>query len=626
VVAGSDLSCLLWLDATNVAPRHAEFVEDAGVVAVRPIPPAIITVNGQPVTDLRVLSDGDTVGIGEIRIRYRARIPWWSRYRAAIVSAGILVAGGLVGARWIAPGFRSPGEPPPAAPPQPEPESPHDSAPSPPRSNHGIAPTPPEIVVPSTAATDTSSTPHATAQASPAAPRESWVGQLLQAVATAPAPEATQSPQGVNLWTPKWTESPVTSAPTGPNSVPTSGVAVAAGQPSEPRHSDHSAFEQELNEAERALAATQWIEASNLVARVPTTDAGFARACRILAYIAEQRGDLSEAERWWTRVLSLTNGGRLYNEAVEALVRIAQANLEQAPPPLLDLAARTWTTEQAVVKRSLEQPPPLREDVVQALTARIVTARSVSDVVGRLPSPANVVSPTSSPPAPMRVASHAPDGARLEPALAQPGPIPTRTSGPTARVSSAPSASPGDALAKSAEPRASPRAAATAVVVRAYPPTLTAPLSVLPRVTIEQISVTRFPDDARWDELRLVEVVLRLAEGDIPDVSRVELEAVFFDRNETATVILPTRVAQGGGRIRLSGPPWHAGETRRFTLTYTVPAGGRARDRATLGFAMAYHGLRLRVYVNGQLTDEAARPTDLPRIPPAIAPSAASSR
>ncbi len=616
----------MWLDADNVALRHAEFVEDAGVVTVRPIPPAVITVNGQPVTDLRVLSDGDTVGIGEIRIRYRARIPWWSRYRAAIVSAGILVAGGLVGARWIAAIFRSSSELLHAVPPQPELESPHDSALSPPRSHRWVAPAPPEIVVPSTAATDTSSAPHATAQAIRTAPGESWVGQLLQVVATAPAPEGTQSPQGVNLWAPKWTEPAVTSAATGPSSVPTSGIAVAVGQPSEPRHSDHSAFEQELNEAERALAASQWIEASNLVARIPTTDAGYARACRILARIAEQRRDLSEAERWWTRVLSLTNGGPLYNEAVEALVRIAQANLEQAPPPLLDLAARTWTTEQAVVKRSLEQPPPLREDVVQALTARIVTARSVPDVVGPLPSPANVVSPTSSSPAPMRVASHAPHGDRFEPGLAQPGSIPTRTSAPTARVSSAPPGSSGDALAKSAEPRSSPRPAATAVVVRAHPPTLTVPMSSLPRVTVEQISVTRFPDDARWDELRLVEVVLRLAEGDIPDVSRVELEAVFFDRNETATVILPTRVGQGGGRIRLSGPPWHAGETRRLTLTYTVPAGGRARDRATLGFAMAYHGLRLRVYVNGQLTDEAARPTDLPQIPPAITPSAVSSR
>lgn len=93
ITLGRDLSCVLWMPDESLLPRHAELFLHEGKWFVRALAPeAAITVNGQTVAE-SVLSDGDTLTLGEVSLQWNLRK---RRIPLGIAMALFLLAGGLV--------------------------------------------------------------------------------------------------------------------------------------------------------------------------------------------------------------------------------------------------------------------------------------------------------------------------------------------------------------------------------------------------------------------------------------------------------------------------------------------------------------------------------------------------
>jgi hypothetical protein len=134
------------------------------------------------------------------------------------------------------------------------------------------------------------------------------------------------------------------------------------------------------------------------------------------------------------------------------------------------------------------------------------------------------------------------------------------------------------------------------------------PVSAEPRVRIADVAHHRFRENAEFQELRMLGIVLRSesgAEGFEPD--RVRVNVAFYDRDPASGEVLPTRAVAPDRPITVP-PPWAPGDEKTVTATYMVPHGLRPGG----GLSAEFYGYAVSVYYDGVLQDQSAKPQTLP--------------
>ncbi len=128
--------------------------------------------------------------------------------------------------------------------------------------------------------------------------------------------------------------------------------------------------------------------------------------------------------------------------------------------------------------------------------------------------------------------------------------------------------------------------------------------------SIEATEHTRFQESDDFDEMRVVEVQLKSADS-VREVASdsIRVDITFFDMDARTGRILPTRAVVSKPVIDGSAP-WRPGETRKVTGSYVVPKGFRGSE-TNAGRNEQFYGYVVRVYYNGTLQDEDARPVSL---------------
>jgi len=124
------------------------------------------------------------------------------------------------------------------------------------------------------------------------------------------------------------------------------------------------------------------------------------------------------------------------------------------------------------------------------------------------------------------------------------------------------------------------------------------------RVMVEDVSVQRFPDSSEYDEMRLLRLTLRARQTPPVEPSRLRVEILFFDEDLAGQGVVLTRAMTPTVVAHLA-LRWEADGTLAATAAYVVPAGFRKR------WPSRFHGYIARVYCDGTLEDEVARPLDL---------------
>jgi hypothetical protein len=275
-----------------------------------------------------------------------------------------------------------------------------------------------------------------------------------------------------------------------------------------------------------------------------------------LARIAEKRGNPQVAERLWTTILQNSAGDPLYDEAFKELIRLAELQLRNAPPPL---------TAPVPVP-----PVPAPVAVVAPAPSPVVTPRA----------------PTVEPPQPAA-------GVTSRPAVVVAPPVapePTTTARLVETVRPAPT-SPAPVVARLPAP------------VRPAAPQI-------PAVRIAKAEMTRFPAGEDREDFRVLQINLAADEARAAfPAERVTVSVVFYDRTSPTGEIAPSRFVLSRGRVPLTAGPWNPGDTRMVTVPYALP---KVSDAPA---AARFHGYRIRVYSGDRLSDELAKPATLPSLP-----------
>lgn len=659
--AGSDLSCQLWLSEGGVAPRHVTFEErDAGVL-VRPMEAGIaLRVNGDAIESERLLADGDTVEVGTVRIRYRARIHPLVQGLPILAGAAslILVAGGTAYGIWhyirhragldradlpiaAAPVVVVPEAPVTMDPPQlaamerigqsprptmtsattgAMPDAPAVQTPSapavvaPPASPPATTQAPPVRVEAPPAATITQKTEVATRPAPATVPETDLVESPAPPVvavppkpAASPAPAPAEPPisepvpQPMPPAPPVSTSAPVAvtavpvpvpaapepvPAPTPPPTPPPSPAVVpAVARPAvtniEPPLSRSVVA---LAQAEALLRAGSLEAAAEKAALAVAEDPRLMPARALQARIAERRGRSQEAERLWTLVLQNSAGAPLYDEAFKELVRLAELQMDQAPPPL------------TTVRTSA---PP---------------AHAVSPTPKAPAAPAPLVTATTAPPV-FRVPDHmtpiVEPGATPRGAQPAPAPSPPAPQASTVAPVAVPSPPPPQPVSRPSPPPPPPTPTPRPAPEPVRPPQQQpAPEVPPPSIRIASAEMTRFPPPSDQMDFRVLEVALSAGtEGSAFPSDRVSVEVVFYDRSEPPGRVFPSRIVPSRGRVTLAQGRWNPGETKSVVVPYAVAKAAAETDTTR------FHGFRVRVYTDGRLVQEQARPAGLPAAP-----------
>lgn len=119
-----------------------------------------------------------------------------------------------------------------------------------------------------------------------------------------------------------------------------------------------------------------------------------------------------------------------------------------------------------------------------------------------------------------------------------------------------------------------------------------------------RVQIHKFPDSGEYDEMRLLHVEVERIRPDWPDEMR--LQVAFFDRSRDGSILL-SQALGSKDRLELAGEP--ASGTLRGEVTYLVPRNGRKPGAG--GGGDTYYGYLIRLWVNGQVEDEVARPISL---------------
>lgn len=639
---GSDLSCQLWIRDASIAPRQLDLEErDAGVMIRVRDPADAVKLNGRPVDGEALLSDGDTLAVGSLRIRYRARISLFVRAIPHVVRLGL--AAGLVAAVgfgfWrylrhqagldrIETAFASPPVviPPPAPVveskelramerigdemrrevPFPPPPPPSGSAldPSPPaRPPEPPPPAPvpdpaPELVLRGTKSTIPAEVSPAPGDRSAPVPESTArVEPPAEPLAAMPAPAPESVVEGGSTPDPVPQET-VMMEPQRAPLVPPPEVS----PPTPPKPADDP-MDIALAQTRALMEAGQLDTAADRVAEFARQRPDHPPVIALQARLAERQGRIQDAERFWTRILKEAMGDPLYDEAFAELVRLANVRVQTAPPSVIHPAVAAARVPAEPAGRTTKAPAPKRQDdspptrVPAAEGAPAVASVPAAPVapqplVVREPVPPQVVQPAPVVPAPVPI---------VQPATARPSPAPRPApSRETERAVSQP------------KPRPPPAPVPPVVASRTVRPP-PAPPPRPPSMRIRETSITRFPASRDYDDFRMLQVDVELVDAETPiNPDRVLVEVVFFDRYERSGEIVPSRVSGSVKRVGLDGGDWREGEMKSVTVPYQIPANTRASSDSGPGGAGSYFGHRVRVLVDGRPVHEMAKPSNLP--------------
>lgn len=131
-------------------------------------------------------------------------------------------------------------------------------------------------------------------------------------------------------------------------------------------------------------------------------------------------------------------------------------------------------------------------------------------------------------------------------------------------------------------------------------------------VKIHSVDMSRFPASNDTDEMRMLQVTLRLAPGAKSiDGDQIAVYVSFFDQIGVTGVVRPTRAITTASPQHVPKRILLPGEKCVLSFTYVVPRGFRLEERLKYGTQMSYYGYLIRVFCNNSWQDEKARPVDL---------------
>lgn len=135
-----------------------------------------------------------------------------------------------------------------------------------------------------------------------------------------------------------------------------------------------------------------------------------------------------------------------------------------------------------------------------------------------------------------------------------------------------------------------------------------------PRALILDLSQRRFPDSPDYDEMRVIRIDLASPGRKPPDPRTLRLEVSLFDCDGDGAPYL-TRVMHPTYVLESFNASWNSVGEMSLSVPYVVPRGLRPA-----GATERFYGYVARLYCDGKLQDQNARPLDLLE-PPAAAPS-----
>lgn len=130
-------------------------------------------------------------------------------------------------------------------------------------------------------------------------------------------------------------------------------------------------------------------------------------------------------------------------------------------------------------------------------------------------------------------------------------------------------------------------------------------------IRIDAVEKQTFQRTREYDEMRMLNIVLRQRMKDM-DVQGedVQVKVSFYDKIKGTSKLVPTQAVVPDAAITLKGR-WPPGERRAVSAAYIVPVDFRTYEEQEFGNARAYYGYVVRVYYEGLLQDQTARPRKL---------------
>jgi pSer/pThr/pTyr-binding forkhead associated (FHA) protein len=131
------------------------------------------------------------------------------------------------------------------------------------------------------------------------------------------------------------------------------------------------------------------------------------------------------------------------------------------------------------------------------------------------------------------------------------------------------------------------------------------------RIKIVSVEMQRFPENDRFEEMRLLRITLKPKSGERSmDLSEIRVDVLFFDEETFSRDVNPTRVVVPKDALRLDGD-WNQDGQQTVTAAYIVPKHFRKKELEKYGQKCAFLGYLAQVYYREQLQDEDARPKAL---------------
>ena len=133
-----------------------------------------------------------------------------------------------------------------------------------------------------------------------------------------------------------------------------------------------------------------------------------------------------------------------------------------------------------------------------------------------------------------------------------------------------------------------------------------------PRLRIVSTEHRRFPATAEYEEMRLLQIVVRAESPLSPaELDAARLDIVFYDIVDGGAAASPTRARTSPSPVYLRDAPRDGQGNWTVTATYTVPRGLRERERRATGRNWRYHGFLVQAFIGGEWQTADARPRNL---------------
>ncbi len=158
-------------------------------------------------------------------------------------------------------------------------------------------------------------------------------------------------------------------------------------------------------------------------------------------------------------------------------------------------------------------------------------------------------------------------------------------------------------------PATPPKASASPAPLPAPGDSAVAPRPEAPRVIILDLSQRRFPESPDYDEMRVIRIDLACPGRSPPKPESLRLEVSLYDRTGDEPPHL-TRVMPPTYVLESFTAAWSSHGEMSLSVPYVVPRGLRPA-----GSGEQYYGYVARLYCDGKLQDQDARPLDLLETP-----------